>query len=35
MVEIFNDEDIASDPQLIRLKEDYVNALDDFVDDNL
>jgi len=35
MVEIFNDEDIASDPQLIRLKEDYVNALDEFVDDNL
>ena len=34
MLEIFNDEDIKKDPQLMRLKEDYVNALDDFVDDD-
>jgi hypothetical protein len=35
MVEIFNDEDIIKDAALMRLKEDYVNALDDYLDDNL
>jgi len=30
MLEIFNDEEIKNDPQLMRMKEDYVNALDDF-----
>ena len=34
MVEIFNDEDIIKDTALMRLKEDYVNALDDFADDH-
>jgi len=34
MVEIFNDEEIKNDPQLMHLKEDYVNALEDFVDDD-
>ena len=34
MLEIFNDEEIKNDPQLMRLKEDYVNALDDFADDD-
>lgn len=33
MLEIFNDEDIKKDIQLMRLKEDYINALDDFADD--
>jgi hypothetical protein len=34
MLEIFNDEDIKADPRLIQMKEDYVNALDDFADDD-
>lgn len=34
MLEIFNDEEIKKDDSLMRLKEDYVNALDDFVDDD-
>ena len=33
MLEIFNDEDIKKDETLMRLKNDYVNALDDFADD--
>jgi len=33
MLEIFNDEDIIKDDSLMRLKNDYVNALDDFADD--
>jgi len=32
MVEIFNDEDIKNDPQLMQLKDAYVNALEDFAD---
>jgi hypothetical protein len=35
MLEIFNDEDITIDPGLMRLKEDYVNALDEFADDTI
>ena len=34
MLEIFNDEDIKKDETLMRLKEDYVNALADFADDD-
>jgi len=34
MLEIFNDEDIKKDAALMRLKEDYVNALEDFADDD-
>jgi len=34
MVEIFNDEEIKNDDSLMRLKNDYVNALDDFADDD-
>jgi len=34
MVEIFNDEDIIKDAALMRLKEDYVNALEDFAHDD-
>ena len=30
MVEIFNDEEIKNVPHLMQLKEDYVNALDEF-----
>jgi regulator of replication initiation timing len=33
MEEIFNDEDIVADPQLMKLKEDYIIALEDFADD--
>jgi hypothetical protein len=33
MLEIFNDEDIKKDTQLMQLKEAYVNALEDFSDD--
>ena len=30
MLEIFNDEEIKNDQRLMKLKKDYVNALDDF-----
>ena len=35
MLEIFNDEDIKKDETLMRLKNDYVNALEDFADDDI
>uniref|UniRef100_A0A6C0HG64 Uncharacterized protein n=1 Tax=viral metagenome TaxID=1070528 RepID=A0A6C0HG64_9ZZZZ len=34
MVEIFNDEEIKNDDSLMRLKNDYVNALEDFAHDD-
>lgn len=35
MEEIFNNEDIVADPQLMKLKGDYIIALEDFAKDNI